>query len=243
MSTINLIPEDYIKQRVQHRIDLICVILFAIVMAIIMGADYYYQRQGSHTREVHQDVTSRFSDSAAFVNSFFALQNRKATLMKQAEAASRMDEKIPQSYILATVANARCHSVLLEQLKVTVRQPAHPISSNMGKPSAQRGQPNAAAEEDTPPPPPIVTVEVNGEATHDGDVAEYYGNLKANPLFEDVTLCYTREMTRKNMTGRRFQILMTVHQGLDVLDLVSPAESEDTLAKDTAAEDTQGGAL
>ena len=118
MNDLNLLPESYVKQRLRHRLDLLCVVLFAVVMGSIIITEMISRRRFQQIWLIHTQVGAKFSGAANFVNNFFMLQGTRNRLLREAETASAMEEHIPRSYLLAVVTNARCGTVCLTSMNI-----------------------------------------------------------------------------------------------------------------------------
>ena len=52
MSTINLLPGDYLRQRRGRRVNLVFLVLFSVVVSSVFGAYVVTSRSKNHTLEV-----------------------------------------------------------------------------------------------------------------------------------------------------------------------------------------------
>ena len=61
MSTINLIPEDYIRRRVRHRANMLCLALFAVVMTSVVAAAVVSYQSSRHTQQICDQVNTSYA--------------------------------------------------------------------------------------------------------------------------------------------------------------------------------------
>lgn len=239
MSTMNLLPDYYVKRRLRNRFDLVCVVLFAIVMAVMIGTDKYSSRQNRIIQAENIKVNAKFTEAANFLkNDFFQLQGCKGAMLKNAQAVAEKEERIPRSYILAVITNACPESLSLSELLLTTREPTKQ-KNKRGRvvKRVKTGAKSAEAQEDKPKPPPIIEVKLQGVAKTDSVVTGLYSVLKFHPLVKKVDLQYTREEGADAKASRRsgsqkktpvedevplreFAIHMELHSQIDVLAII-----------------------
>ncbi len=204
MSTMNLLPDYYVKRRFRDRVDLACVVLFAVIMAGIIGADKY---SGKRTREIRSEniaVNASFDEAASFLKqNFFRLQGHAEALLAQARASASKEDRLPRSYVLAAVTKACPQNVSLSELLLASRQRNKPAPKRRGRVVKQT---KSQAQADKSKLPPIIEVRLQGLARTDADITKYYSILKAHPLMQEAELQYTREARADGKRARRRDI-------------------------------------
>ncbi len=206
MSTMNLLPDYYVKRRFRDRIDLVCVVLFAVIMAGIIGADKYSGKRTCEIRSENMAVNTNFNEAASFLKQdFFRLQSRAEALLAQARASASKEDRLPRSYVLAAVTKACPQNVSLSELLLASRQRNKPAPKRRGR-VVKQTKSQAQAQADKSKLPPIVEVRLQGSARTDADITKYYSILKAHPLTQEVELQYTREARADGKRARRRDI-------------------------------------
>jgi Tfp pilus assembly protein PilN len=214
MSTINLLPEDYLRNRARKRANALCAILFAIVMAGVVAAGAVTDHNSRNTRDVCNQVNASYAEAAKLIEQVHQLQQQKATLAAKAEQASALQERVPRSYVLGTLTNAcpdraSLLSVRLETKAATPEQ--------MSKFDAVASQRTGKA------PPVLVDLQITGQAATDVEVSQFITDLRSNPLLANVALNYSEEKAAADKTLiREFQVKMEIKPGVDVLDVIAP---------------------
>ncbi len=200
---MNLLPDYYVKKRYRDRVDLICVVLFAVIMAVIIGAELFSSGKTEKIQAEYAEVTREYSAAGDFVKKdFFELQGRKQAMLRQAQAAAEKEDMIPRSYVLAVVTNACPENLALKEILLKTTDPNLQAARGRAVKRVTSG-PKAKAEEEKPKLPMVIEVDLQGQARRDSDVTKLYSTLKAHPLMDKVDLQYTREEGADSRAKRR----------------------------------------
>lgn len=218
MTTLNLLPDSYIKQRARYRIELLCVVLFAVVMGSIMVAETISRRELETLHSTYVQVNKEFNQASDQIDEFFAKRVTKAELGNEVGLAAQMQERVPHSYLLALIANARGNSVSLTRISNMDRKEV-PVSGEAG----ERRRVDRSRGKDEPPPKmkTIITTNIQGVADRDDDIARFVTALRENPVVESARWKYSRETKVGNIAVRTFEIEMIFQTDIDVLKLLS----------------------
>jgi Tfp pilus assembly protein PilN len=238
MSTINLLPQDYIQRRSQARPNLICTILFAIVIAAIGGAALVSERRSKSTRAVCDRINASYEQAARLIQEMHELEAQKRTMLGKAEMSAALMERLPRSYVLAMLANALPEGASLTSTKIKVSPVVE--RDKQAAPQTKHGL-IARSRGTARPVTPKLAVSVNliGAATTDVQVARFIANLAKNPLTELVDLAYSRETRRGKEKVREFSLIVRLKPSADALDgLPQVIRAEETAAAEPVS---QGG--
>jgi len=238
MSIINLLPKDYIKRRQQRRANVLCLLLFALVMAGVLGAAAVSERSIRHTEEVAERVNKAYAEATRMIEQLNQLEARKQGMLRKAEMTSKLLERAPRSTLLAIVTNALPRSASLTkfnlfQIYKVTKPPAAAGSSSGPKTKFQKVAQAQAAQTRT-----IVGMEVVGLAGTDVDVASFIAKLARCPVIGSVDLVYSQEKVVDEIPVREFKVSMQLKPDVDVIDYVSElgyASSENLRSVDKAA--------
>lgn len=224
MSQMNLLPDYYVKQRFRNRVDLLCVILFTLVMGGIIVVGTVQGRKYRETQSQYEAVTRQFNQETESMDEFMRLRGAKRMLHNDAKQVADLEEAIPRSYLVAVVARSLPAKASLSVLEISEKisvtanmtRGTKTSRSNSAKGKPQVTKSSAAQQEEAPPPQLIVSI--GGYAANEADVAQIYTTLKANPMTKDVQLRHTREYETAAGLYREFQIDWELKSGVDVLD-------------------------
>src|ERR1039458_9805842 len=106
MGIINLLPQDYIAGRYRRRANWVCSILFAVVMAGVVGAAFVSDQNRRHTLEVSRRVDGDYAEAAKLIAQMQQLELQKALMLTKAGGSSALMERVPRSFLLGMLTNS-----------------------------------------------------------------------------------------------------------------------------------------
>lgn len=238
MNMTNLLPEDYLQRRRQHRGNLICMVLFGIVIVSICGAAVVSERNSQRTREVCDRMNTAYAEAAKLIDEVHQLEAQKHKMLDKAKRSAALMERMPRSYLLAMLSNALPEGASLKSVRMAMQTVAEPEPQ---KPKTKAGAVKAAAQAKAPKV--AVVLSITGKATTDVQVARFIARLAAHPLTDVVDLSYSKESrVRQEKAAREFQLTVILKRDADVLDAIREELSDDASDK-TPAQLTMGAAL
>ena len=248
MSTINLLPEDYLRHALEQRTNTICLVLFAVVMSGVVGATVVSEQNLHNTAGVLRRVNGDYAAATRMIEQIHELEAQKGELLRKAELASTLMERVPRSTLLAVVTNALPKNAAVTGLKmetvtiITKEQTGEARKSKFEELKEKRTKVKAG----TPLPQKNVTMEITGLAATDVEVARFIANLARNPMMSGVDLVYSQEKTlelgpsgegeaqgrveakvqdkdRPKLVVREFQVKVDLKPSADALDMAREA--------------------
>jgi Tfp pilus assembly protein PilN len=192
MSLINLLPQDYFQRRQGRRTNVLCVILFAVVMCGIVSASMVSRSKAKETQSVMDNLNRSYSQAAQTISQMQTLKSQKETILDKRRRIEGLQDPVPKSLVLAILTNARPDGVSLIHVKLDSKFPLPKKASKTLTVKTTKPKDPAA-----PPPRPTkiepkVTVEIIGLARTDFQVARYLANLTDSGLTQSVDLSYTQ---------------------------------------------------
>lgn len=219
MSQMNLLPEYYVKQRVRYRIDMICVVLFGMIMAGILYVGYRSRVRLEEEQGTHEEVTARYSKAAETIGDFFQLQNTHKKLLEEAQTASGMEVRIPRSYLLAMLTKACPEGLSLEAIDIGMVRPKVKIEPAAGgrgrRPARPATPPKTTKESDA-----YTTINIQGIAKESQLVYDFSRALMANPLVKDSQESQVEGLEINGKRYQQFRMSVTLHREIDVRDIL-----------------------
>jgi Tfp pilus assembly protein PilN len=222
MSNPTFLPEDYLAQRAERRTNIVCVILFLVVMAAVFGAFLVTNRQWSHVHERQEAINVQYQQAALRIEKLNELERQKEQMLEKAELAAALVERVPRSILLAELIN-RMPARLglldfeLKSEKIKIVPPKATGTQSLRGP--QRGatkEEAGAVVTKVEPPRYTVSVTMTGVANTDVEVSHYMSALNSYPLVHDVTLEYSEEKEIETRLVREFKIRMKLDPNADV---------------------------
>jgi len=240
MSTINLLPDDYLSRRGRQRANVLCLILFGMVMGAITCAYVASERSYQHTRDVGKRIDASYAEASRLIEQMQRLKVQKTRLLRKAEQAAALQERVPRSYILGVITKACPRYVSLLKVSLQFKRVVGG-SSDKGRTAKYAA---AARRRSSTPPDMVLETEVTGLASTDVEVAKFIANLACNRLLTTVDLVYSQERLigkdKLKVAVREFKIRMELKRDVDVLDLVSETDKE-AVRGDAAAGGAKAG--
>src|SRR5262245_51798045 len=125
MAKQSFLPEDYLERKVQWRTNIISLTLFAVVMLGLVAAFFVTNKARAEVRTMQQQVNMDFQHAADALRKLDELQQRKNDMIRKAEIAGVLVEKVPRSLILSEVVNSMPATMTLTdlQMETSVQRP------------------------------------------------------------------------------------------------------------------------
>ncbi len=213
MSYINLLPEDYLARQAQKRANLLCAVLFGLVMAGVLTATLVSARSQKRTCQVSERVNEAYADANKLIRQLQELEGVRQRLVKKADMTAELLERVPRSYLLATVTNALPAGGSLTCFKLSSKRDNTTV---IRKASSTRYDAAAARKKVQTSTRMDVALTVTGLAGTDVEVARFIAQMARCPLMETVDLVYSEEKKVQDVMVREFQVVMRLKGEADV---------------------------
>lgn len=227
MSIINLLPEDYLQRRRQHRGNMICTVLFGVVIVSICAAALVREQSTRRTREVCDRMSAAYADAAKLIDEVHQLEKQKANMLDKAKRSAALMERMPRSYLLAMLTNALPEGASLKSVRMVIQV--------VGEGEGDKPKPKAAAVKasaTSKAPQLAMALSITGKATTDVQVARFIARLAAHPLTDVVDLSYSKESRDLQDKGtREFQLSVILKPDADVLDAIRAEQPNEAPGK------------
>src|SRR5439155_22513257 len=103
---LSFLPDDYLERKRQRRTNVICAVLFGVVMLTIGGTFSFSERSLRSIEKEHAAIETEYADAARRIEQVQQLLSKQRTMARQAEITASLLEKVPRSNVLAEVTNA-----------------------------------------------------------------------------------------------------------------------------------------
>jgi len=225
MSLVNLLPEDYVARQAQKRANVFCTVLFAVVMAGVVAAAVVSERQYRNTRLVSERVNQAYAEAADLIKQLRQLENTRQKLLAKAKLTAGLLERVPRSYLLATVTNALPEGASLTRFELRTRRQVTVRRAPAAKTRYQAAAAKRAAKAKVKATGGMsVQLTVVGLAATDVQVARFIAAMARCPLMETVDLVYSQQKKRGNAIVREFRVDLQLKPDADVLAGTSSGE-------------------
>ncbi len=227
MSIVNLLPPNYRRQQSRRRIDAIYLLLFSVVMICVVAAGWTSRKSADNLRRINEDVTQAYRRAGESITEVQQLESRKKQVQEKARMAAELLERVPRSYLLATLTNALPDGANLIKISMKSSQPKPAASKEKAKSkfrTVRRDKPDK--DEPVKRPPMKVSLKITGLAKTDEQVAEFIGAVRSSPLLRSVELVYSEEEEIDEEILRKFQITLELTPNAEVeIDAVDSGQA------------------
>ncbi len=210
MSNINFVPDDYVQSNESRRANLMCLVLFSVVMAALGGSFVMIKIRQKACSAEETLVNAKMARMQESIQKFEELQAKRKEMMKTALTTAELLEPVPRSVLLASLTNNLPPGVSLVKLSMIQKEPSN---SGGGRRSRAVNKYQAAAKggdragNHLSPEQNLETrMEIEGMAPSDLEVAEYIERLGNSMLLANVALVESVEKKVEDTSFRHFKL-------------------------------------
>lgn len=231
MSNINFVPDDYVQSNESRRANLMCLVLFCVVMAGLAGSFVTIKIRQRACRAQELMVNAKMAKVEESIKKFEDLQIRRQAMTRTALTTADLLEPVPRSVLLASLTNNLPPGTSLVKLDMVQKD----ISKTTGdrpknKYEAAQNKGSADAEAKPSGEKALETrMEIEGIAPSDLQVASYIEHLSRSILLDNVALVESKEKKVDNAMYRQFKLTAVLRKEVhltkdDVDNIRSKAE-------------------
>jgi len=230
----SFLPDDYLEKRVVRRTNILCLLLFVLVMVGIGGAYYLtYQRAVELSRkQAHMD--QREQEVKKQLSQLEKLHKQRKRMMHKARVTSALVERVPRSMLLAELINHMPSSLSVLDLNSETRvlDTGPRPTTAMEKQQLENGKKNINVK------PKQISVDLVGIAPTDVQVSEYMTSLSQHRLFSEVNLQYSEQTDLNGSEMRKFRLKIKVANEVDMRE-IEPTKIARDLKQDPMSDEVQ----
>jgi Tfp pilus assembly protein PilN len=208
MSNINFVPDDYVQSNESHRANLMCLVLFCVVMAGLAGSFVTIKMRQRACRAQELQVNAKMTKVEESIKKFEDLQIRRQAMTRTALTTADLLEPVPRSVLLASLTNNLPPGTSLIRLNV-VQKESPKTSGDRSRNTHQAGQGRGRADAEGKPSGEKALetrMEIEGVAPSDLQVASYIENLSGSILLDSVALVESKETKVDKTVYRQFKL-------------------------------------
>jgi len=230
----SFLPEDYVARKSEIRANVLCLLLFGVVMFGVVAAFFVTNRQWLGVRKEQEQINRLYAREAAKIEQLNELEKQKKEMLNKAEITTALVEKIPRSLLLADLVTRLPEKITLTTVELESKR-IKPASSNPRTPTGRR-QPKVRnltggkvksnqPEEDEPvvrPPKLEYTLTLVGLAMDNATIADYLTSLRSSTLLGTVELDFIKTTTKNETELREFQVIASLRENADARSIERP---------------------
>lgn len=227
---LSFLPDDYLERKAQRRTNVICALLFMVVMGAIGTAFTITERSGRAVEAEHSSVERKYTEAAKRIQLKQDLEKKQATMERQAELSASLLEKVPRSFMLAKVTNSLPAGVSLIEMIMESKLRTAVTSTAGAKPAFEQKRSktdpkkDGAGAKDAPAAPLQqakvydVNLKITGVALTDVHVAQFIAKLNTLNIFKDVNLVISDEYkdTEEGRQLRKFSLEASLNPNAEI---------------------------
>ena len=208
MSNINFVPDDYIQSNESRRANLLCLVLFSIVMAALGGSSVAIKIRQRACSAQEALVNAKMTRMEESIKKFEELRTKRTEMMKTALTTAELLEPVPRSVLLASFTNNLPPGVSLIKLDMIQREGAKTAADKAAKTKYEAAQEKGSSSEPRPSWEKSLEtrMEIEGIAPSDLQVAAYIEHLANSLLLSNVALVESKERKIGDTTYRQFRL-------------------------------------
>jgi len=209
MSNINFVPDDYVQSNESRRANLMCLVLFSVVMAALAGSFVTIKIRQRACSAEESLVNAKMARMQESIKKFEELQTKRKEMMRTALTTAELLEPVPRSVVLASLTNNLPPGVSLLKVGLLQKEPRKtaPAAARSKYEAAQ--EPKAGSE-----PEPRASaekqvenhLEIEGMSPSDLQVAAYIERLGSSILLTNVALVESKEKKVDDASFRQFKL-------------------------------------
>lgn len=193
--SIDLLP-DQIRVRSQYRVmaGRYVIAIVSVVALIVIGATHSRVRL-AHVRQQLDEAQQR---AELVISGEVQVSALRTQLRQQQQFIQRYEHialPLEMSQVLATLVNELPVNVTLDHLDLVI-----------GARRSARSARSRSSGNETGPLPRVLSGELRGFAATDADIAEIVTRLESRPLFEQVSLDFSRTRSVRERIAREFRV-------------------------------------
>jgi len=248
---LSFLPDDYLDRKARRRANVLCGLGAILVLGGAVTVFWYTEKLTAAVEIEFNKVDKKYGEAAARIEKVNQMRAQQQQVVRRAELAASLVEKVPRSNVVAEFTNALPPGLSLINLTMESRERAGAIIAPMTAFEAKR----AALEGRTVNAPIAqkqydVYLRIEGLATTDIQVAQFIARLNRSALFKDVNLVVSEVYVdrHKGPDGsnsddvlRKFQIEMMLNPNAEVMNPVNPNTRTAAVEVDEKGSGKSGG--
>lgn len=214
---MNFLPEDYLAKKAQQRTNLVCLVLFIVVLSAVAAAWFITETRRRTMLNEQQQMAQQMALASESLKKLDELEKKRKMMEEKAQLSAMLTESVPRSLLLATITNNLPDGVSLVGYKLQskeIKQSA-PVKKTEDKAKVSYA---ARKQAKTEPKVEAVKFETDisfvGLAGNDLEVAKMIEDLGKSHLMNNITLKYTEDFQKDQVTYKRFEVEAVLSPGV-----------------------------
>jgi len=214
---LSFLPDDYLEGKQRRRANALCGGLAVVVLAVIGSTFWHTESSMKQLQKRQAAVDVQYTEAAQRIDQVNQMRTKQQQVVRRAELAATLLEKIPRSNVLAEYTNSLPPGVSLLDLSLESKERASTVIPD-AKTAFEQKKAQMDGKAAAPPAPKTydVYLKVSGIAGTDVQVAQFISKMNASKLMQEVNLLISDTFEYQGQTLRRFQIEMMLNPSAEV---------------------------
>ena len=218
----SFLPAEYVQAKSELRTNLIAVLLFGVVMVGVVSAFLVTNQRWEAVKKEQKRIEAEYAHEAQKIDQLKTLEAQRADMIEKASITTVLLEKVPRSVLFAELVTRMPEQVAIvksELISKRIKATTAPTDTK-GKVKSLKASEQAEKKPERAAPPRFTfTLQLEGVAVRNNEIADYLASLKDCELLEDVELEYIRDTIKGDELLRRFRIVARVRPDADAENL------------------------
>lgn len=197
MLNINFVPDDYVRNNEDNRTNMLCLVLFLMVMAGLGGIFGTIRIRQRALAVKEGIVNEKISHAQKAIKQLEQLQSRRKAISSSAITTAKLVEVVPRSVLLAVLTNSLPRGTSLLKLKVVQKESKNvPMAKSKSKKASskyEKAKAKASKVKLSREKMMETHISIEGIAPSDLQVARYIERLGECELLDNVGLVESKE--------------------------------------------------
>jgi hypothetical protein len=221
---LSFLPDDYLVRKAHRRTNVIGGILSVVVVAAIGTAFSLADRSVRALEDQYAALEKQCAEAAVRIEQAEQMQSKERQVVRQAELAASLVEKMPRGNVLASITNMMPQGVSLLDLTLqSSKRSTAPAPAAMTAFEKKKAAIETSKKSSAEPSVFDVTIKLVGIAGTDLEIAQFIRKLSEHEYFRDVNLVVIDELVQDDDRLRKFQIEMMINPFAVVKPVVAEA--------------------
>jgi Tfp pilus assembly protein PilN len=205
MQSVDFLPDDIRQRRERRRrlvnqVNLLAICALALALLAVLRQDRIQEARGQLAM-----LTERTGRAAEQINLLDELHRQQSELALKKQVDEDMGSCVSALDVLAVVTHLTPENVALRSLELETVEVVEEPAEQGGTNESDKPQVALGAERE-PVKVRRLQLRITGLAPSDVDVANFIASLAGNPLLEDITMGYARDVKFRQRRAREFLV-------------------------------------
>src|SRR5688572_13328116 len=123
---LSFLPDDYLERKARRRANVVCALGAILVLGAAVSVFYYTEQLTGAVEKKFRDVDKDYTTAAQQIEKVNQMRSQQQQVVRRAELAASLVEKVPRSNVLAEFTNALPSGLSLLTLSMDSREKVNP---------------------------------------------------------------------------------------------------------------------